>query len=324
MISLNQFNIKKVNATSNVATFEIGPLPKGYGYTLGSFLRRVLLSSISGSAITGVKIEGAEHEYSTLDGVPDDVLTILLAIKNIVVVSKTLEPVTLNIDVKGKDGQVVEITAGDIEKNSDVEIINPEYVITKLTSGKSKFKAQLTVERGVGYALSNEELRKEISILPLDASFSPVKLVNYDISSTRVGKETELDQLNLTVQTNNAVTPEEALNVASDIVNQMTERLNELSKVLLTGEEITIKLNNQEKSVMNNVILNETEKKPPLRVVDLHLSTRLTNALLKSGYDDLRKLEGLTEEELSNIRGLGNKSFLELLDTLKKYEIKLI
>lgn len=324
MISLNQFNIKKVNATSSKATFEIGPLPKGYGHTLGNFLRRVLLSSIAGSAITSVKIEGVEHEYSTLDGVPDDILTILLSIKNIVVVSKTLDPVTLSIDMKGKDGEVVEVKASDIEVNSNVEIINPDYVITKLTSSKSKFKAQITIERGTGYSFANEDLRKEISILPLDAAFSPVKLVSYEISSARVGKETELDQLDITVETNNAVTPEEALNVAADIVNQMTERLTELSAVLLSGDEITVSLSNQERSSMSNVILNETEKKPPLRVVDLHLSTRLTNALLKSGYDDLRKLEGLTEEELSNIRGLGNKSFLELLDTLKKYEIKLI
>jgi len=325
MTSLNEFGVKKVLEKNNSVSFSVGPLPKGYGHTLGNFLRRILLSSIPGSAITAVKIEGVQHEYSTMAGAPDDVLAMLLSIKNVVVISKTLEPVTLKIDIKGKDGQVVEVKAGDIEKDSNIEIVNPEYVITRLTSGKARFNAEITVERGTGYSLPKEELRKEISVLPLDASFSPVKLVNYIVTSARVGKETDLDQLELTLETNGSIKAEEALHIAVDTINQMTIHLKDLTESLLTGGEIAVSLNEQQKkSMVKQNMEEESDTKLPIKVVDLNLSTRLTNSLLKSGYDDLRKLEGMTEEELSNIRGMGSKSFIELLEILKKHSIKLI
>lgn len=325
MISLNEFAVKKVSEKDNSVTFAVGPLPKGYGHTLGNFLRRILLSSIPGSAITAVKIDGVQHEYSTMSGVPDDVLAILLSMKEVVVASKVLEPVTLKIDVKGKDGAVVEVKAGDFEKNSNVDVINPEYVITKLTSGKAKFSAEITVERGVGYSLPKEELRKEISVLPLDASFTPIRLVNYIVTSARVGKETDLDQLELTIETNGSLKAEEALHIASDTINQMTTHFKGLTESLLSGDEVAVSLNEQQKKTkVRQAMEDEDQAKTPIKVVDLNLSTRLTNSLLKSGYDDLRKLEGMTEEELSNIRGMGSKSFIELLDVLKKHNIKLI
>jgi len=325
MISLNEFGVKKVSEKNNAVTFSVGPLPKGYGHTLGNFLRRILLTSIPGSAITSVKIEGAQHEYSTMAGVPDDILTILLSIKNVIVISKTLEPVTLKIDMKGKDGQVVEVKASDIEKDSNIEIVNPEYVITRLNSGKAKFTAEITVERGSGYSLPKEELRKEISVLPLDAAFSPVRLVNYIITSARVGRETDLDQLEISIETNGSLKAEEALHIATDTINQMTTHLQSLTTSLLVGDEVAISLNEEQKKTMIKVnVSEESDTKLPIKVVDLNLSTRLTNSLLKSGYDDLRKLEGMTEEELSNIRGMGSKSFIELLEILKKHTIKLI
>ncbi|MEP7103996.1 MAG: DNA-directed RNA polymerase subunit alpha [Candidatus Dojkabacteria bacterium] len=322
MISLKQFNIKKVQGENNSVTFQIGPLPYGYGSTLGTFLRRTLLSSIPGSAITAVKIDGVDHEYTSMEGLSDDILTVALALKNVVVVSKSLEPVTVEININGKNGQVVEVTAGDIEKNQNIEVINPEYVITRLTSAKAKFKAQLTIERGVGYSLPKEEMRKELGVLPLDANYSPVKLVTYSISPARVGRETELDQLDLVIETNGAVTAVEALHVASDILNQMTSHLITQTEQMLTGKEVTIAVNalQKEQEEQAKVVVKEA----PIKVVDLNLSTRLTNALLKSNYDNLRKLEGLTEEEVASIRGMGSKSYLELLDVLKKYSIKLV
>lgn len=176
MVALNQFSIKKVEEKGNTATFAIAPLPKGYGHTLAVYLRRILLSSIPGSAITAVKIDGVQHEYSTLAGVSDDILAVILSLKNVVLVSKSLEPVVLDIDVKGKDGEVVEVKAGDIQTTSEVEIINPEYVITKLTNAKSRFKAQLTVKRGVGFATGDESARKELGMLPVDATFSNLSI----------------------------------------------------------------------------------------------------------------------------------------------------
>lgn len=322
MISLNQFVIKKVEIDQNTSTFEIGPLPKGFGNTLGTFIRRTLLSAIPGTAITAVKIDGVQHEYSSLEGVSDDVLTLILSLKNVVLVSKSLEPVTLDIKVSGKDGEVVEVKAGDFEPSSEVEIVNPDYVITRLTSGKAKFVASVTVERGIGYILPKEELRKELSMLPLDANFSPVQLVNYEITQARVGKETELDQLNLTVQTNGSITPIEALHIAVDTLNQTTEHLMTITEQMLTGKEISVTLSKQQRQIEESTTSAVSET--PIKVTDLNLSTRLTNALLKSNYDDLRKLSGLTEEEVANIRGMGSKSFEELLSVLKKYDIKLV
>lgn len=320
MISLDQFVIKKTSDDGKTAAFEIGPLPKGFGNTLANTVRRILLSSVPGSAITAVQLEGVQHEYSTLDSVSDDVLAILLSLKNIVVVSKTIDPVVLEIDVKGKDGEVVEVKAGDIKKNSNVDVINPEYVITKLTGKKGHFKAKITVERGEGYAFPNEELRKELGVLPVDALFSPVKLVDYSITPTRVGQHTDLDQINLTVRTNGAVTPVEAMHVASDILKRMSLHLNKNTEQMLTGKEISLTVETKRADVKET----KKEDKDPIKVLDLNLSTRLTNALLRSNYDDLRKLEGLTEEEVANIRGMGSKSFAELLDIVKKYGIKLV
>ena len=322
MVALNQFSIKKVEEKGNTATFAIAPLPKGYGHTLAVYLRRILLSSIPGSAITAVKIDGVQHEYSTLAGVSDDILAVILSLKNVVLVSKSLEPVVLDVDVKGKDGEVVEVKAGDIQVNSEVEIINPEYVITKLTNAKSRFKAQITVKRGTGFEVGDETARKELGMLPVDANYSPVSLVNYTITQSRVGQETELDQLNLVVQTNGAVSAVEALHVAADTLNQLTSHLTELTEQMLSGNEVTVALNQKQK--LAQTVSSQSVSKPELRVSDLNLSTRLTNALVKSGYDDLNKLEGLTEEELSNIRGMGSKSFTELLDILKKHSIKLV
>ncbi len=321
MVGLNQFIIKKISDDGKTADFEVGPLPSGYGHTMGNFLRRVLLTSVPGSSITSVKIDGVQHEYSTLVGLPDDILAVILSLKNVVLVSKTHDKVRLTLDVKGKKGSVVEVKASDFEKNSDIEIINPDYVISRLTDEKSHLKMEITVERGVGYRLPNEGVRKELGVLPVDANFSPIELVTYDIVPTRVGQETELDQVNLQIRTNGSVTPVEALHVAAQILDEMTTHLVVNTEQMLTGKEITVLVG---AAKIAEPIMSTEEALEPIKVVDLNLSTRLTNALLRSGYDDLRKLTGLTEEEVANIRGMGNKSLNELLAMIKKYEIKLV
>ncbi len=321
MISLKEFTIKKISEKDNISEFEIGPMAVGYGNTLGNILKRVLTSSIPGAAITAVKIDGVQHEYSTLSGVSDDILTIVLSLKNIVFFSKSNEPVMLSLEVKGKDGQVVEVKASDLTKDADIEVINPDYVITKLTSGKSKFKAQVVIEKGVGYQFPKEEVRRELGMLPVDAIFSPVKLVNYNVVPTRVGQETELDQVNLTVETNGAMNAADALNIASTILSEMTTNLVEQTKNMISGKVESAISTFQSAA---KTIREEQDEKPKLLVAELNLSTRLTNALLRAGFDDLNKLEGFTEEELANIRGMGEKSLVELIDILKKHKIKLI
>lgn len=317
MIPLNQFTLKHISDIDSVGEFQVGPLPTGYGNTLGNMLRRVLYSSIPGGAITAIKIEGVSHEYTTLSGINNDVLTILLSLKNVVIKTNTTEPITLEIDVAGKKGTTVDVTAGDIKTAGDVEIINKDYVITKITDGQARFKAQLIVERNVGYKRPDEEHRKELGMLPVDADFSPVELVNYTITPTRVGDETELDQLNLTIKTNGAMSPIDALDMSASIINDMTVHLLENTKAMASGT--VTKLVNPLK-----VQQKEEKEDKKIMVADLNLSTRLTNALLRSAYDDLSKLDGFTQEELANIRGMGEKSLDELLKVLKKYEINII
>jgi DNA-directed RNA polymerase subunit alpha len=321
MISLHEFTIKKSEDKDNSSLFEIGPLPTGYGHTLGNILRRILTSSVPGAAVTAVKIDGVQHEYSGLAGVSEDILPVLLSLKNVIFLMKTEEPVTLKLSAQGAKGKVVEVTAGDMEKNSDVEVVNKDYVITKITDEKTKFNIEVRVERGIGYRLPDENVRQEIGMLPVDAIFSPVKLVKIEVVPTRVGQKTDLDQLNLYVQTNGSLTPADALNIASNILDEMSNNFVKQTQDMISGKVITsLPVESTEQPVKED----SEEEVSPVFVSDLNLSTRLTNALLRAGFDDLRKLEGFTEEEVANIRGMGEKSLEELLKTLKKHEINLI
>lgn len=321
MISLKEFSITKTSDANNASEFVISPLPAGYGQTLGNNLRRVLLSSIPGTAITAVKINNANHEYTTLAGLSDDVLQIVLSLKNVVLNSKTDEPVVLTLKAKGKSGEVVNVTAGDIEKNADVEVINPDYVITKLSDEKATVEMSITVQRGIGYALPNEEVREEVSVLPVDAIFSPIKSVKFNVEPTRVGEEVELDKLVLTIETDGSLTPSDAMSISSNILLEMSQNFVEQTKDMISGKVVTTL---PTKELVNNKKEDVQTDKEPILINDLNLSTRLTNALVRAGFDDLRKLDGFTEEEVANIRGMGEKSLVELLDILKKYEVKLI
>lgn len=322
MFPINQFEIKKVEEKGNTGKFHIGPLPKGYGHTLGNVYRRILLSSVQGAAVTAVKLNGVQHEYTTLDGVQDDMLTLVLQLKGIAVVSHSDEPVRLSLKAKGKKGSPVEVTAADIEKNPMVEIVNPEYVVTTLTDSGSEIDAELIIEKGFGYALPNEEARKEIGTIPVDADFNPVRLVTISVTDTRVGQQTDLDLLQLEVTTNGAITPSAALHTAADILHEVSAHLLDTAKSALSkkaAEEVEsheLPLSTEEET--------ETVEKAPISVADLNLSTRLTNALLNSGYEDLHQLEGLTEEEVANIKGMGEKSLEELKEVLTDNEINLI
>ncbi|MCA9380878.1 DNA-directed RNA polymerase subunit alpha [Candidatus Dojkabacteria bacterium] len=321
MISLREFTINKTEEKDNSAVFQIGPLPTGYGHTLGNILKRVLTSSIPGAAITAVKINGVQHEYSTLAGVSDDILSVLLSLKNVVFLTKTEEPVTLTLKSQGAKKGVVEVKAGDIEKSSDIEVINKDYVITKITDEKTKLDMEIRVERGVGYRLPDEHVRAEVGMLPVDAIFSPVKLVKLEIVPTRVGQQTDLDQLNLFVHTNGSLTPSDALNIASNILDEMASNFVKETKDMISGKVIT---SLPTESTEEETTEEEDTETAPILVADLNLSTRLTNALLRAGFDDLRKLEGFTEEEAANIRGMGEKSLEELFKVLKKNGINLI
>lgn len=198
------------------AKITIQPLHPGYGTTIGNSLRRVLLSSLPGSAVTAIKIKGAQHEFSALDGVIEDVVEIILNIKALRLKSHALEPVKITIDVKGEK----EITAADIEKNSDVEVIDPHHHIATLTDPKAQFKMDMWVDNGLGYAPveNREDKKSELGVIEIDAIFSPVRTVNFEVENMRVGQVTDYNQLILDIHTDGSISPEQAFHQASQIL----------------------------------------------------------------------------------------------------------
>lgn len=322
MFPINQFKIEVVSESKTEGKFRISPLPKGYGETMGNTLRRILLSSIPGAAVTSVKLAGVEHEYTTLAGLSDDVLSVVLGLKGIAVLSYTDEPVTLALHVKGEKGGPRKVTAGDIEKNPLIEIVNEDYVITTLSDEKSVIEAEITIRKGVGYALPEEGVRKELGNIPVDAIYNPVRNVAISATNARVGQQTDLDALEITIFTNGAISPSAALFQASEITQSLAEHLVGVSSEMVSGTK---------KEALSTSLTRSTEEVgaeeagvEPLKVETLNLSTRLTNALMNAGFSDLRELNGLTEEEVAGMKGMGDKSYKELLEVLANNSIKLV
>jgi DNA-directed RNA polymerase subunit alpha len=309
MFAFDQFKLKSVKEEKDYGNFSLGPLPTGYGVTLGNTLRRILLSSIEGAAITSVKINGVKHEYSTIPGVMDDVLSILLKLKQISFKCTSDKPQTLELKVKGK--RIVK--ASDIKITSDVEIANPDTEITELTDQKAKLDIEIQVERGRGYIPTDEGKRGEIGVIPLDANFSPVKRVVISVTKSRVGQQTDLDQLNIEIVTNGTISPRVALEQTFEIYHIITSRLISVMK----GEEAELKEEVKEAKKVDS-------QSADLDIDKLNLSARLTNSLLKSGYKNLTELEGKSIEELLEIRGLGQRSVEELVDIMKSYKLKIV
>jgi DNA-directed RNA polymerase subunit alpha len=309
MFPPDQFKYKVVKEKKDYGLYEIGPLPKGYGETIGNALRRILLSSIEGAAVTSVKVAGVKHEYSTIPGVMDDVLKIVLRLKQLALKCYSDEPQTVELKASGK--KVVK--AGDIKLTGEVEIANPELEITELSDSKAKLSIKMQVEKGSGYQPSDESKRGQVGVLPLDANFSPVTRVVFSVSKTRVEQQTDLDQINLEIFTNAAVGPTEAFEQATDIYRRITERL--VAILGGEGEEITKekkKKARKEKSLSSDLDIDK-----------LNLSARLTNSLLKAGIKNLTELEGKSIEEIMEIRGLGQRSAEELIEIMKSYKLKI-
>lgn len=305
MLALDKFKVKVVSDDNKNGSFQIGPLPKGFGHTLGNTLRRILLSSIPGSAVTAVTIDGVKHEYSTMDGLQEDIITLVLGLKNLSVRKYSDDPVTIKLTKKADKNGTTVVTAADFDANSDVEIMNSDLYITTLSEGKD-LAMEVTIESGIGYAYPDEEKRKEIGIIPIDSIFSPVKRVEVEVSDARLGQDTELDQINLDIYTNGTLTPSEAVLKAAELYDELANRLvNQLGgDALLAEQQIEEEVEEVE----------EVEEK--ILVSQLNLSTRLTNALLNSGISDLRLLRDLSREEVGNFKGMGKKSMTELEDIM--------
>lgn len=303
-------NIDDHSATS--ATFVVEPLHTGYGMTLGNSLRRVLLSSIAGAAVTSFKVEGATHEFTTLPGVKEDVVDIMLNLKGIVLRVFSDEPQTLRLSKKGKGA----ITAKDIAKNADVEIVNPGHVIATIDDPKGEMVADLVVEVGRGYRTIEEgSARKNSDMIAVDAIFSPVTRVRYKVENTRVGQMTDLDKLLITIDTDASITPRDAFEEASAIlVNQYTALAGQTRVEAAPA-----------KSDDDDAFTGSSDTDEPTELMtsieDLSLSARTTNALINNDIHTLKDLFSLSDAELRDLKGFGSKALDEVKEKLAELEL---
>ena len=311
MIGLDQFKVTRIEEKDDHGVFEIGPLPKGYGYTISNSLRRILLSSIKGAAVTAVKIDGVKHEYTTLDGLQEDVITLILKLKDLSVKLDGEDKAVIKLNVKGKKNSVLTIKASDFDLPSSVEIINSDLEIATLTSDIN-LNLEIFVESGIGYAYSDETKREELGTIPLDSIFSPVKRVKIEMGKSRVGQDTDLDLIKMEIFTNGTKNPTEALLNAAEIYDQIANRLVDL----LGGD--SAKLDAEMAEVAS--VANQEEIK--ILISELGLTTRLNNALLNAGITNLADLSKYSKDEVVNFRGMGKKSLTELVNVMEKHNIK--
>ena len=284
--------------------FELEPLERGFGNTIGNALRRVMLSSLPGSAISSIKIDGVLHEFQTIEGVYEDVATIILNLKGVVIKNYSNSPKTLHLNVE-KEG---EITAGDIECDADVEIINKDKVIATLSEG-GKLNMELTVTNGRGYVDSeiNKKLLdiKQTGVIAIDSSYSPIERVSYEVEPARVGQNETYDKLVLDVWTNGSMKPEEAIALASRILIEHFEILTDLSSI----------------ADVSGIMIEKTEdpktKALETSIEDLDFSVRAYNCLKRAGIHTLQDLVDKSESDMMKIRNLGKKSLKEVLDKIR-------
>lgn len=295
--------VNESNSTS--AEFVIEPVHAGYGNTLGNSIRRVLLSSIRGGAIVAFRVEGATHEFTTLPGVKEDVVDIMLNLKNVRVKVHTDEPVELRLEKKGAGV----VTAADIKTTADVEIVNPDQIICTIDDPKKSVLMDLIAESGRGYRTIEDSSTKRLhsDMIALDAVFSPVLRVRYKVDNTRVGQETNLDKLLLTVDTDGTITPREAFEEASAIlVNQYTALAGS------TTVEAAPALGHSEEDETN-------ELNTPIE--ELNLTARTANALVNNDIRTVHDLVTLSEQDLRELKGFGSKALEEVKDKLAELEL---
>lgn len=298
------------SATS--ATFVVEPLHSGYGMTLGNSLRRVLLSSISGAAVTAFKIDGVTHEFTSVPGVKEDVVDIMMNLKNVRFRVFSEEPQTLRIVKQGKGA----VTAKDIQVNADVEVVNPSQIIATLDDDKSKFVMDLVVEVGRGYRTIEETTAKKASDhVALDAKFGPVSRVRYKVENTRVGQITNLDKLLLTIDTDGSITPRDAFEEAAAIlVNQYTALAGKTRvaapEPMLTPAQV---------EQLDGISDEPTALNTPIE--DLNLSARTTNALINNDIHTIKDLFSLSDAEMRDLKGFGSKALDEVKEKLAELEL---
>ena len=299
------FKVAEYVESRNYGKFEIEPLERGFGTTLGNALRRVMLSSLPGDAITSVHIDGVLHEFQTIDGVIEDVTGIILNLKSVVVKNHTNEPKTIKLNVS-REGVV---TAADIEKDADIEIVNPEQEIATIVKG-GKLNMEMTVSSGRGYvrAEANKKLLGDVKLntIAMDSNFSPIERVNYEVEGARVGQDDSYDKLTMEVWTNGSMKPEEAVALASRIIIEHFEILTKLDEIA------------DETGLMKQNVDDSKTKALEMSIDELEFSVRAYNCLKRANINTLQDLTEKSENEMMKIRNLGKKSLKEVIDKVKE------
>lgn len=296
MIEFEKPSIIKVEETNDYGKYVIEPLERGYGTTLGNSLRRVLLASLPGTAVADVQIDGVLHEFSTIEGVVEDVTQIILNIKKLSLNLLGDEKI-VEINVKGP----AQVTAGDIVADDDLEILDPSQYICTVAEGGS-LNMQMTVKTGRGYtpADQNKTEATPIGVLPVDSIFTPVTKVNYQVESARVGKRSDFDKLTLDVWTNGSINPKEAISIAAKV---LTEHLNSFVNLTEEAKNAEMMVEKEE---------TQKEKKLEMTIEELDLSVRSYNCLKRAGINTVQELTDKSEADMMKVRNLGRKSLEEV------------
>lgn len=306
MVKPVDLKITTVKESASEGVFTFDPLPKGYGHTVGNILRRVLLTSVEGAAITQVSIKGVKHQFSTIEGVKEDVVEITLNLKNLRFKKFNEDPVVATL----KADKVGEITAGDLDYPSDIEVVDENAPIATITKKGTSLEMEMIIESGYGYSPSEDRETNKVGVILLDALYTPVLEVSYSVEATRFEKAIDLDKVTLRVKTDETVSPKDAVTQSARLVKAFFERIVLWQEVKGMTEEELEEVEEPEDSIGNTA------------VDDLPLPTRTINALKKADITTLQGLVGRSEEELLDIKNLGEKSIEEINKLLEERDLK--
>ena len=304
--------VAEISEDKKYGKFVVEPLERGYGITLGNSLRRIMLSSLPGAAVSQVKIEGVLHEFSSIPGVKEDVTEIIMNIKSLAIKnsSETNEPKTAYIEFEGEGV----VRASDIQADQDIEILNPDLVIATLSGGKeSKLYMELTITKGRGYVSAEKNKSEDlpIGVIAIDSIYTPVERVNMSVANTRGGQVTDFDKLTLDVYTNGTLAPDEAVSLAAKVLSEHLSLFIDLSENAKTAEVMVEKEDDEKEKVLE------------MSIDELELSVRSYNCLKRAGINTVEELTNKTSEDMMKVRNLGRKSLEEVLAKLKELGLQL-
>ena len=306
-----KIEIAQLSDDNRYGRFVVEPLERGYGITLGNSLRRIMLSSLPGAAVSHVKIDGVVHEFSSIPGVKEDVTEIIMNIKSLAIknTSETSEPKVAYIEFEGEGV----VTAADIQTDPDIEILNPDQVIATLSGTDSRLYMELTITKGRGYVSSDKNKKEDlpIGVIPVDSIYTPVERVNLTVQNTRVGQITDFDKLTLDVYTNGTLAPDEAVSLAAKVLSEHLNLFIDLSENAKTAEVMVEKEDNEKEKVLE------------MNIDELELSVRSYNCLKRAGINTVEELTNRTAEDMMKVRNLGRKSLEEVLAKLKELGLQL-